>query len=99
MTVTDKKTELTSDEIFDVLRAIRVAEAAGDTARVKELDMMLPVLPQFAIGLVQVFGKDYVKANFNLSRADEKLGEGWIDGVEHIFAFANLVPGSEQIRE
>lgn len=99
MTVVNSKKELTSDEIIDVLEAIWAAEAAGDTARVKELDMMLPVSPQFAIGLVRMFGKEYVKANYNLSEADEKLGDGWIDGVEHVFAFANLVPGSNQTGE
>lgn len=96
MSVSAKK-EITPDEYFDLLDAIRAAEAAGDMEKLKELEKIeraIPLAPYSAAAVVQIYGKEYALANYDLSRADELFGEGWMEKVKEPFSY--VLPKGQQ---
>lgn len=69
-------TEEERDVLFD---AYADACAKHDLDEAERLAEIMPLTPNWAKIIAKVMGKDYLRENFNITHANEVLGEGWLD--------------------
>ncbi len=76
----DLHRKYTAEERDEMLEALADALEAGDDEAANKLVRQMPVHPQWAKIIVELFGKEYLLRTFNITRANEEFGEGWLDG-------------------
>ncbi len=73
-----KYTEEERDAIFDA--AIN-ASLAGNNEEADRLIKIMPIHPRWAKIIAEIYGKDFLLKYFNITRANELYGEGWLNGI------------------
>lgn len=68
---TEEEREALFDAYFDACGA--------DKEEAYRLLPLLPVTPHWAKIIAEVMGAKYLREHFNITHADEVLGEGWLD--------------------
>lgn len=71
-----KYSEEEQDALYD---AYFVARETGNDAEAERILAMRPINPRWAKIIAKVMGKKYLLSTFNVTRADEAFGEGWLD--------------------
>lgn len=90
---TSKRKPLTTDEVLDIMDASEAAEEAGDHELAVKIMRQIPLPATLAKAYVSSFGKEWLlKRGYDLSEADEVLGEGWIDRIPYKLAFLDELP-------
>ncbi len=75
----DLKRKYTEEERDAMFEATMDAVAAGNGTEANRLVRMMPIHPRWAKIIAEVNGKAYLLTHFNVTRADELYGEGWLD--------------------
>lgn len=82
------KKPVTEDEMLDRLDAYDAARDAGDHELATRIRLSIPLDPGLAKAYVSAFGKEWLlKKGYDLSEADEVLGEGWLDKIPYTLGF------------
>lgn len=68
------------EERSRLLREALAAFDRGDKVAGYSFLKQLPLLPSLAEFAYEAEGREYCEMNFNLSDANEKFGEGWMNG-------------------
>ncbi len=74
--------EGSDDEFCDQLEAWSAALRAGDDVKTIEIGFTIRLLPQTALLMKKVAGRDFVARYKDLSLANAELGEGWLDAPD-----------------
>lgn len=75
-------TEEERDALFEaVADACGEGLATGDCTEAERLVRHYPINPRWAKIIAEVYGKEYLLANFNITYATDVLGEGWLDEI------------------
>lgn len=78
-----KDRDFTAEEWEELSEQIGQAFRRGDLEEVRRIGKMVPADPITAKALKNAFGKDWViEKGFDLTEANRKWGEGWLDGPE-----------------
>lgn len=87
-TISEKKSETapnenhiwTDDEHMSHIDEMLAAFKRGDTMEGIRIGQIMPFNPIMAMAIKNVYGKEYLlDMGLNLTRANEKWGEGWLD--------------------
>jgi hypothetical protein len=69
------------EELTKIIEASLEAGKRGDKEEEARLLMEIPLAPDVALAAFKLYGKDYLlTTGFDLSAANERFGEGWLDG-------------------
>jgi hypothetical protein len=75
-----KDRNFTRKEIDDLHEKMAEAEKRGDDAEFMRLAKIIPLDPNVAMANLEVYGKEHLLSmGFDLTEADLKWGEGWMD--------------------
>ena len=78
-----KDRDFTSEEYFELGDRLQAADERGDEEEFVRLAKMYPVSPTAARAFAKVYGKDFVEyCGFDLTEANIKYGEGWLDAFK-----------------
>jgi|GEM_PF-2695048 hypothetical protein len=80
MTEIDLQRKYTIEERDAMLEAYADACGAGDYEEADKIIVHMPINPRWAKIIAKVMGKEYLLENFNITYANEVLGEGWLNG-------------------
>ncbi len=71
---------MSKEEYYDLNDQLRAAEARGDEKEYDRIARLIPITADVAMAVKEVYGKDFiVSAGFDVTEADLKFGEGWLD--------------------
>lgn len=71
---------LTQEEYFDLNDQLHEAKDRGDEKEYERILRLIPIDADVAKAAKDVWGKEFVlSAGFDLTEADMKFGEGWLD--------------------
>ncbi len=76
----DLRRRYTAGERDALFEAYAEACGEGDYARADKIIVHMPINPRWAGIIARVMGKEYLEENFNITYANEVLGEGWLNG-------------------
>lgn len=71
----------TQEEQDRMIEAYAQAIRDGDDEKADDILIDLPLDPEWAMNIASVMGKKYLEASFNITDANRKFGEGWLDGL------------------
>jgi acyl-CoA reductase-like NAD-dependent aldehyde dehydrogenase len=80
----DLQRKYTAEERDALLESIADALEAGDDEAADKLARQMPVHPRWAKIIADVYGKEYLLKKFNITHANEVLGEGWLNAERGI---------------
>ncbi len=79
LTEADLKRKFTEEEMDALYEKTMDAVAAGNDEEADRLVKLMPIHPRWAKIIAEVYGKEYLLENFNITHATEVFGEGWLD--------------------
>lgn len=72
---------LSAEESGKIIQAYLDAHAAGDLDEAHRIMKLLPLAPELALLGKELYGAESMKnSGYDLSLADKKYGDGWLDG-------------------
>ncbi len=81
-TEVDLQRKYTAEERDDLLEALADALEAGDREEADRLVSHMPVPPRWAKIIADIWGKEFLVKEFNITHANEVYGEGWLNDRE-----------------
>lgn len=79
-TEVDLTRKYTFEERDAMVDAYADALDEGKRKEAHEIVKHIPIHPRLAKIIAEVIGKDFLVKNFNITYANDVLGEGWMDG-------------------
>ena len=73
------QTQMTEDERIDILMEVVRLKKEGKEAESEALMRTIPLRPEFAQDIKDVYGADFlIEHGYNISEAEAKFGKDWL---------------------